>query len=175
MAGRRTKLLVAVTAVTAALVPVAIAGQASVFIEGSKQVKKGYSDLTSLKIGTGKSKVGYVKAKNTNNGKRTGFLSAELFGEDEAESQYKIRYYKGKKPKKSKDITDKVVLRDVRGVKEDEGYRFSLKAKKSKTFSVKIKKRVPTDFGLCVRTDLNAGMEFDVTFFEVNDIGCLNR
>lgn len=142
----------------AAFAATAFGGEAPVNIQGSKFVDKNYSSKKSVGVPNGGKRVVYLRVLNTTNSTENATLTETQF----ESSEYKISWYKGKKPNSKKKITKK-----VRG----SGYDFKAKPGK-RYFTVKI--RNPNNGGpLCLRADLNYAAMFDVSFFGVNGSDCL--
>lgn len=167
---KRISYLLTAGVATAALAGPAFAGQAPVYVEGSKNVNSGYSDFTGANIPVGESKVLYVRAKNKSGSNQNARLTGSRFGEA---SDWQVKYYKGKKPKGSKEITNRV-LDDGAPFRRggDEGFPFSIKKNKSKFFAVKIKHKRASD-PLCQRTEIVYNSSVDFTFFELSGASCL--
>lgn len=128
--------------------------------EASKKPKGGYQDdLQSATINPGKSKLFFWRVHRMD-GDATGkdFIFREA-GTSSGEAGYKIRWYKGKKPKARKNITS-----DVR----DSGYEFQLGAGKRKAFTAKVKAKPGGELCLGGEGGSTSPPYYDGAYFEVN-------
>jgi hypothetical protein len=154
--------LISVLAALAALLTVAPAIQAlSVNFEvtAAKKADGNYTDgIQSANVSQGKTKLFFWRVESTSlNDQPISFddaATADSGGED-----YRIKWYKGKKPKGSKDISHDV---------QTAGFNFTLKAGKRKHFTAEVTPKAGAGT-LCLGGQAS-NMGSDSAYFEVNGI-----
>ncbi len=158
---QRTLLVALPLVVSAAALSPPASGLETIFdVKAAKKAGGNYKDgVQNASISQGKTKLFYWKVESNSPDTMAMDFDDAATG-DSGGDDYKIKWFKGKKPKGTADITS-----DVKGA----GYGFTLKADKTKYFTAQVKPK-PGASTLCLggQASNNPQTFADAVYFSVN-------